>query len=798
MRPFILVIICLVGFVVMLPAIPAAAGKPVGTISGVVLDDTTGRPLAGASVMLVDPPRGMQNGSDGRFAFDQLPDGGYTVKISQVGYGSREVDCRVVNGKTTSVGEIRLVAEPINLSKITVTSGSFSIMESESSTQQTLSRDDIESVSQLGEDIYRAVKRLPGITSDDFSARFSVRGGDHDQVLVLLDGMELYEPFHIKDLRGGAISMIDIDAIEGIDLYTGGFTAEYGNRLSGVFNIHSRKQRPGSNRISAAISMMNMRMMTEGTFSSGRGSWFLSARRGYVDIVLDLAGRDEIPDPSYYDIYAKTTYSLSAEHTLSLNVLHARDKMRFDDNDGGSSTEQVRNKYSNSYGWVTLRSALNQNLLGRTMLSFTRLTEDRRGESFYKDNPHSKYWMLDDNKVFMQYSLKQDWVRNSSERLCFKWGFAVSRVVLDYDIKTLYHYNVCDTNMVFIRGMGVVIGSINTTTSMDVVKLSSNPSRDIYGSYLSARLNPVEPLVFEAGGRFDYASGGDFGNFSPRLNAMWQVGPKTVFRAGWGIFYQPHQLFETVVIDSALARFPEARAKHWTLGLEQELPWSISFRLDGYYKDIGHPQPSARNWQGPIKFYDEIMTDRIIVYPNRMVSKGVEIYIKKASGGKFTWWLSYALAYNDETVDSVDAISLDIPFRRTHPAPYDQRHTVYVDLNYRPSLSWAFNLSWSYHTGWPYTDIYDFANDAMYPDSLNAQRLTDYHSLNLRLTRRFDFRGGELKLFTELINIYDHDNVFGYRFNTDDTFGGHWTINRESLAWLPFVASVGISWTKEF
>ena len=100
--------------------------------------------------------------------------------------------------------------------------------------RQTLAREDSQSIPQLGDDIFRAIKRVPGLASNDFSARFTVRGGEHEEVLVLLDGLELYEPFHLKDVFGGAISIVDVATIAGIDMMTGGFTSQYAARRPSI------------------------------------------------------------------------------------------------------------------------------------------------------------------------------------------------------------------------------------------------------------------------------------------------------------------------------------------------------------------------------------------------------------------------------------------------------------------------------------------------------------------------------------------------------------------------------------
>ena len=174
---------------------------------------------------------GVMTGVNGTFEILNLESGSYTLKISMIGFGTeRVIGVEVNDGAVTDIGVIELSPEVIRLNEVVVTPGRFSIMGTENLSRQVLSSENLKNMS-WAEDITRALARLPGISSSDYSSKFTIRGGESDEVLITLDGMELYEPFHQRDYSGGLFSIVDIETVDGIDLMTGGYSAEFGNRL---------------------------------------------------------------------------------------------------------------------------------------------------------------------------------------------------------------------------------------------------------------------------------------------------------------------------------------------------------------------------------------------------------------------------------------------------------------------------------------------------------------------------------------------------------------------------------------
>ena len=129
-------------------------------------------------------------------------------------------------------------SEPIELEEIVVTPGKFTV-QGGTDASLSLSKEGLDLFPLIDNDVFRAAHIFPGVTSNDFSARFNLRGGEKYEIIVRLDGMELFEPYHLQDF-GGAVSIIDLGVIRRADLLMGGFPAEYGDKMSGVFDITTK------------------------------------------------------------------------------------------------------------------------------------------------------------------------------------------------------------------------------------------------------------------------------------------------------------------------------------------------------------------------------------------------------------------------------------------------------------------------------------------------------------------------------------------------------------------------------
>jgi hypothetical protein len=210
----------------------------------------------------------------------------------------------------------------------------------------------------------------------------------------------------------------------------------------------------------------------------------------------------------------------------------------------------------------------------------------------------------------------------------------------------------------------------------------------------------------EVGIRYDRGSYSQDRVVSPRVNAVYRIGDQTTVKAGWGYYYQMQGIHQINVQDGERGFSEAQRSEHYVVGLEQTLPFQIQFRIDGYYKRLSHLRPSYRNLTNALEIFPELQRDRALINRSGGVSKGLEFYIKRDNGGKFTWWASYALSKVMDHVTDMISRGRVIPINKDIPSLRDQRHTINLDVNYRPNSKWQFNAAWQYHTGWHYTEYY--------------------------------------------------------------------------------------------
>ncbi|GAI84036.1 unnamed protein product, partial [marine sediment metagenome] len=194
---------------------------------------------------------------------------------------------------------------------------------------------EVESLVGAGSDLFRAVQLMPGVVArSDLSSQFYVRGGTPDQNLIIVDDVPVFNPYRLK-MFGGPVSMFNPDNVESVELLPGGFPAEYGDKLSAVLVVHNKEGDRFDNHYSAGASLIDMKVFGEGPLPSvgEEGSWLISARRTYYDLLLNKL--EGLPKgtvfPFFQDYQGKITYDLSPTQKLRVNFTNSNEGLELKD-----------------------------------------------------------------------------------------------------------------------------------------------------------------------------------------------------------------------------------------------------------------------------------------------------------------------------------------------------------------------------------------------------------------------------------------------------------------------------------
>jgi hypothetical protein len=235
-----------------------------------------------------------------------------------------------------------------SIATIVVTASRYTLAADVPGARTFLSQAEVEALPRLAEDSLKVVHRLPGAASNGLAGLAHMRGGDANETQVLLDGLPLYEPFHLRLLQGPS-SLLDARMIDGLDVYAGGFTAEYGDRMSAI--IDARSLRPeGDAHYELGLSLMHANALAAQRFADGRGQWLVSVRRSNLDEIADILD-SKLGEPTYTDGFARIDYEWSPATRGSLHMLLANDEAEINNS---AETERATVSYSNAYVWGTL------------------------------------------------------------------------------------------------------------------------------------------------------------------------------------------------------------------------------------------------------------------------------------------------------------------------------------------------------------------------------------------------------------------------------------------------------------
>lgn len=697
-------------------------------------------------------------------------------------------------------------AVPLSFSEeIVVRSSRITLLDERPDSSLSLGREEIEHLPQLGGDLSRTLSLLPGIAANDVTAQFSVRGGRRDEVKISLDGQELFDAYHLKDYDG-ALSLVPAKNLASATLSTGAYPVSQGDRMSGILDLRTIEP-TAKRRTLLGLSVLDVQLQSSGRSSRGPaeanegGAWFVSARRGAIDLAAQAIGDEH---PSFGDLFAKAEIE-TPFGPLAGHLLAAGDGLRIDRVDGETS-EFLDNDYRSTQGWIRQQATPGDRTLIETSASWARIERERRAATVDDDSRFS----LRDRRDLRVLALAQTWSFDlGTPRHQPEGGWEARR----YDATFAYDKDLA---------IEFPVVAPFSTPRRTVHALRGTLSGDHLGVWASDRAT-FGRLTAELGSRYDRHTATGDTLWSPRANLAWRLGGGGVLRAGWGRFFQSQRPYELQVEDGETTLLRAELSRQAVLGYEIEPPKNRAgldgFRIEIYRRDIDRPRPRFENLLEPLNVFKEIEPDRVRIAPERSRARGVELLIRGKRGERFGWWLAYAYSRTEDRLSGAPGEA-----RKYVPRALDQPQALSLDLNFRLPRRWNLNLAWRAHTGWPITPVSgrflpgpallgtadadeDDPEDPEEPENpepeepeeiftvefgrLNGERLPTYHRLDLRASRTWERRRGRLTFFVDIQNLYDRQNLGGFDLQVDSDVGSLEVVKEH---WPGIFPSLGITW----
>ncbi len=733
------------------------------TVSGFVRDGRTGEPLAFVTVYLSDQSAGTVSDRSGYYVLSGVPAGERTVVYSMVGY--RPVEQGFVLRQDESVRfDARLANEPIPVRGVTVSAARERFRREVDVGMRRLDIRDLKiAPGMIEQDLFRSLATLPGVVAvSDFSSALYVRGGSPDQTLVLLDGVTVYNPYHI----GGLFSTFNLDAVSNAELHAGAFPAEYGGAVSSVLDVEMKQG--NSERLSGRwdLGLLTSKLMFEGPLP--KGSFLVAGRRTYIDAVTWTI--DKLVDDStfrvylpyyFYDLQAKVNFDLSAHDRLTLSGYSGDDVIHISD-----STGRMDFRWGNYTLAAKWRHIFSPQVLATTMLTHAR------------------------NRVSMS-ALEYPWPGDTADTSESKLTMRVSDAGLKEDFTVFV-----DSGQTLKFGAEARRFDLSDYLGADTVVFWNLHERPWYAAlYAADKWRPWRPLLINAGVRTEYFTGGGYFRASPRVSAKYFLREDLAVSAGYGLYYQylsipfprdemvakiPATFFQQWI--PASEKYRPVSAVHYVLGSEKWFGDDLQLSAEGYYKQMDNLLETGSMLPGIGE--EPGAGDTVRFNVGSGWAAGGELLLRRKGS-----WVGYSLAFTRRTFDSTNFYPV-----------FDARHNFNVAWTTRLGRGWSINLQWLFRSGFPYTGPigqyqYVREGDGRFPGygdqfyywvpiggRRGNYRLPPYHRLDVGVEKAFRLFGADWAFYFQVINAYAQKNVLWYNYQTDE----HGRIVRVPESILPF------------
>ncbi|MCE3294763.1 MAG: TonB-dependent receptor [Crocinitomicaceae bacterium] len=777
------------------------------TLSGSISDAKTGESVVGAKIFFPFLGEGTVSNSYGFYSIT-VPAGNYEVIYSATGLDSvvrllvldRDTILNVELGNGVAVKELNEVninakqGENVNSTKI----GQIELDVNQLKTLPAF----------MGEvDIIKMIQLLPGVSSASEGGQgFYVRGGGPDQNLVLLDEAQVYNASHLF----GFFSVFNADAVKTVNLIKGGMPANFGGRMSSVLEVTMNEGNYKQFRIKGGLGLISSRLAFEGPIKKDVGSFMVSARRTYIDVLMKALIPKSSPFAGsgyfFHDFNLKANYKLGKKDRIFFSGYYGKDQFTYANRSDNFSVEMPWGNTTGALRWNHIfNPKLFMNVTGTytdylfkfvsaqdvfkfELKSGVRDLGNKIDFSYYPNTRHKIKW----GSEYIFHTFTPVSVSASQEDVVFDTGEAQH---LKSHETAVYLLDEVDLNE-FIR--------VNVGARYNMYQFVGPFKRFIHG--------PVngQDTVIEYGKNeiIQFYHG-----LEPRIAGRFLLRDHSSFKAGYSYNYQYVHLTSLSAVSLPTdIWFPSTDLAKPQTGWQGSVGYFRNFKKDMYETSIEVYYKKMNNLieykQGALP-QDNVNdnTDNLLVFGDGM-SYGAELFIKK-SLGKLTGWIGYTWSKTDRYFPVLQPD----PF----PAKYDRRHDLSVVAGYKLNERWTFGATFIYATGNTLTlpaSWYVQNQDLLFNyGARNSTRMSPYHRLDLSVTlydkavkTRKDEKTGEnvevprrfrSNWSFSVYNVYNRSNpYFLYIDNDGELLEGDFKITVKQVTLFPILPS--LTWNFEF
>lgn len=776
------------------------------TISGYITDARSGETVIGAKIYIPSIKKGAITNNYGFYSLT-VPAGKYTVEFRMSG---QETETREIDLTKDVRYDYELGTDFQDIDEVLVNATAEDNVKSTKIGQIELDIDEMKTLPAfMGEvDIIKIIQLLPGVSSAAEGGQgFYVRGGGPDQNLVLLDEAVVYNAAHLF----GFFSVFNADAVKSVNLIKGGMPANFGGRLSSVLEVNMNEGNKKRFGVKGGIGAISSRLTLEGPLKKDKGSFIVSARRTYLDVIMKAAIPDDSPFAGtsyfFYDLNLKMNYEITKKDKIFLSGYYGKDKFSFGNTNDNFQVDMP---------WGNAIAALRWNHIftSKLFMNVTTTMTDYQF-SFISAQDQFRFRL---NSGVRDWGGKVDFTYFPNSRNKVKFG-------LDYIYHTFTPISVSaeSDETVFDTGLAQQLKShesaayildefdINENIRVNAgLRYSAFQHVGPFTRYIKGDLStPDTTVVYNKGDVIQFYHG-----LEPRISMRWMLPGKGSVKAGYSYNYQYVNLTSLSAVSLPTDIWYPATdiakpQKGWQTSLgyfKNFLNNKIETSVEVYYKGMDNLIEYKEGALPGDNVNDN--TDNLLVF-GKGWSYGIELFIKK-SAGKFTGWIGYTLSKTERQFE-------DLNDGNIYPAKYDRRHDLSIVASYKPNKRWIFTSAFIFATGNTLTlptSWYVQNQELLFNyGARNSTRMAPYHRLDISATwysKEYKEKYNEAtketirvkkKLKTNvafsIYNVYNRANpYFLYIDNDGDFLAGDFEIKVKQVTLFPIIPSV--TWNFEF